>query len=114
MKSVILFLLLVTFGFGSNFSQTLFYGNCTSCHQIDVAKSAPSIIEIKHVYLDIFPKKDDFVEFMSTWIYEPYENTALMPDAVKKYGLMPELGYDLGMLEDIATYIYETDFTKKQ
>ena len=36
-----------------------------------------------------------------------------MSDAIRKYELMPELGYDLDTLEKISTYIYETDFTKK-
>ena len=33
-----------------------------------------------------------------------------MSDAIKKYELMPELGYDIDTLRSIAEYIYDTDF----
>ena len=37
-----------------------------------------------------------------------------MHDAIKKYELMPELGYDLDTLKSIAEYIYDTDFKTLQ
>jgi hypothetical protein len=49
---------------------------------------------------------------MSTWIAHPKEETSIMLDAVKKYELMPYLHYELETLEEIAAYIYETDFSK--
>jgi hypothetical protein len=36
-----------------------------------------------------------------------------MHDAIKKHGLMPDLGFDKETLRDISAYIYETDFTKR-
>jgi len=50
---------------------------------------------------------------MSTWIAKPDAITSLMPEAVKKHGLMPELGYDTQALQDISAYIYENNFSKK-
>ena len=35
-----------------------------------------------------------------------------MSGAIKKYELMPELGFDLDTLRQISEYIYNTDFTK--
>ncbi|QOG13249.1 cytochrome C [Arcobacter sp. FWKO B] len=91
----------------------MFEGNCLACHNIKTELSAPSVIEFKSAYMDLFPKKTDFIDFMSMWVYEPDEHTAFMPDAIRRYGLMPELGYDLEMLRDIAEYIYDTDFSNQ-
>lgn len=94
-------------------SSLLFNGNCITCHKETKAVSAPSIIEIQKRYKDAFSTKQEFVEYMSTWVKYPKNETSIMRDAIKKYGLMPELGYDKETLMDISTYIYETDFTSR-
>jgi len=91
----------------------LFHGNCITCHFETKAVSAPSMMEIREKYKNAFPKKEDFVEYMSNWAKEPNAETSLMDGAIKKYELMPLLGYELETLKDITTFIYETDFTKK-
>ncbi|MCW8894680.1 MAG: cytochrome C [Sulfurimonas sp.] len=90
----------------------LFHGNCTTCHFENKTVSAPSVLEFKNRYMQAFKDKEDFVSYMSTWVKHPKEETSLMHDAVKKHGLMPELGYDINTLKEISAYIYETDFTK--
>jgi hypothetical protein len=70
-------------------------------------------MQIRDKYLSAFSKKEDFVAYMSTWVKEPKEETSLMLDAVQKYELMPSLNYEIDALEDIAAYIYDTDFTKE-
>ena len=91
----------------------LFHGNCITCHFETKALSAPSIIEIKENYLRAFPQKQIFIKYMSTWVEHPNKDTSILLDTIKKYELMPELGFDKSTLEIIATYIYETDFTKE-
>lgn len=49
---------------------------------------------------------------MSKWVQYPKKETSIMKDAIIKYELMPELGFDLDTLEQISEYIYESDFTK--
>ncbi len=71
------------------------------------------MMEVKEIYMSAFPKKKDFVEYMSRWVKEPNRETSLMDSAIKKYKLMPLLGYDISTLKDISEYIYESDFTKK-
>ncbi len=71
------------------------------------------MIQIREVYKSAFVKKEDFVKYMSKWVHRPKAETSLMDGAIKKYKLMPLLGYDLSTLKDITEYIYETDFTKK-
>ena len=90
----------------------LFHGNCTTCHFETKTVSAPSIIELKENYLRAFPIKKDFVKYISSWVINPNEETSIMLDAVKKHGLMPQLGFDISTLREISAYIYDTDFTK--
>lgn len=97
---------------GSNYKSLLFHGNCITCHFELKSVSAPAVIDFKKRYKIAFPKKEDFVEYMATWIQHPNKNTSLMDDSITKYGLMPELGFDLDTLKQISAYIYETDFTK--
>lgn len=109
---VVMFLLMANL-FAGKYSSLLFHGNCITCHFETKTVSAPSVIEFKKNYLRAFPKKEDFVKYMSAWVIKPNEETSIMLDAIKKHGLMPELGYDMDTLKEIAEYIYETDFTKK-
>lgn len=108
------YLFIVAFIFTSsfcNYKELLFNGNCVTCHGLNnLNKSAPTIQEIKQRYISAFPEKKDFVEYMSTWVYKPDANTSLMMDAIEKYELMPELAFDKTTLEEIAEYIYESEF----
>lgn len=96
----------------SSYQSLLFHGNCVTCHHETEDISAPSIIQLKSVYLSAFPQKEEFVDYMAGWVQYPNTQTSLMDGAIKKYELMPELGFDLFTLKNIAEYIYDTDFTK--
>ena len=112
MKNIIFIVLIITTScYSSNFNELLFSGNCTACHFKNKTVSAPSVKEFKQRYITAFPDKKDFIKYISIWIQHPKAETSLMQDAIKKYELMPELGFDLDTLEKISTYIYETDFT---
>ena len=90
----------------------LFRGNCTTCHFEHITLSAPSVQKFKESYLSAFPIKKDFIEYMSQWVFKPNKKNSIMPDDIKKHGLMPELGYDISTLKEISAYIFETDFSK--
>ena len=96
-----------------NASSLLFNGNCLACHHETKTVSAPSMVELKSRYLSAFSKKEDFVNYMSVWVEHPNAKTSIMQDAIKKHGLMPDLGFDKETLRDISAYIYETDFKKR-
>ena len=91
----------------------LFHGNCITCHFETKDDSAPSIMRVRENYLRAFPEKKDFVEYMSMWVLNPNREGSLMLDDIKKYELMPMLGYEESTLNIIAEYIYDTDFTKE-
>lgn len=111
-KILITFVFLINLN-ASNYGELYFSGNCVTCHFKSENKSAPSIIEIKEHYLRAFPKKEDFVDYMSTWVLKPNSTTSIMQDSIEKFKLMPELGYDEYTLREIAKYIYDTDFNKQ-
>lgn len=112
-KALILLLLSSVYLNAASLGSLLFHGNCITCHNETKNISAPSIISVRENYLRAFPKKEDFVEYMSKWVTHPNEEGSLMIDAIKKYKLMPLLGYEKSTLQIIAEYIYVTDFTKE-
>jgi len=110
-KALLLFIFLVTLGHADKYAPLYFSGNCVTCHFINKTVSAPSIIEVKKRYISAFPKKVDFIKYMSVWVHKPKAETSLMHDAIAKHEIMPELAFDMPTLEIIAEYIYESDFT---
>ena len=99
--------------YGGDMRSLLFHGNCVTCHAEHTSISAPSIDEIKENYLRAFPNKKDFISYMSKWIVNPSADASIMLDSIKKYELMPDLGFDESTTRDIASYIYDTDFSKE-
>jgi cytochrome c551/c552 len=91
----------------------LFHGNCTTCHFETKSISAPSMMEVRKRYMRAFPEKNDFIRQMSQWVQKPNKTTSIMQDAIDKYELMPNLAFEKDVLEEIADYIYSTDFTKE-
>ena len=106
--------MLLTIPLFASYSELLFNGNCVTCHHETQSISAPSIQEVQENYKQAFPNKKEFVAYMSQWVLKPTLSGSLMVDSVKNYGLMPELGYRKDVLEEIAEYIYEKDFSKQQ
>ncbi|WP_226966457.1 cytochrome C [Sulfurimonas sediminis] len=114
MKSLFMLLFfLTTFLQASQNSALLFHGNCTTCHFETKSVSAPAMMEVRTRYLNAFPDKKDFVREMTEWVHKPNEERSIMQDAIDKYELMPNLAFEKDVLQDIAAYIYETDFTKQ-
>jgi len=111
-KQLIWLFLLLSSLHADDFGSLLFHGNCVTCHYELEDKSAPAMLHVRERYLRAFPKKEDFVAYMSQWVLRPNEQTSIMQDAIAKYELMPQLAFEKDVLEEIAAYIYETDFRK--
>jgi len=107
-KLILLYIILLT-SISANDNRLLFYGNCIACHGEVRKPSAPHFAEIKGYYMMAYPKKEEFIENMAKWVFQPNAKTAQLPEAVKRYKLMPYLSIDLETLTQIATYIYEND-----
>ena len=109
-NKLFLVLTLTTAIYATDDGSLLFNGNCITCHHPTKSISAPSMVEVRKNYLNAFSKKEDFIEYMSKWVKKPNEETSIMQYAVKKYGLMPELAFEMETLQEITSYIYNTDF----
>lgn len=111
MKLLIFLSIIFITNINASYKALLFNGNCITCHKTDnLNKSAPKIQEVQENYKNAFPNRKDFITYMSTWVLNPKEKTSLMSTDIKKYGLMPQLGYDKTTLEEISEYIFDTNF----
>jgi len=110
MKNIIIVLFATIYSFANSYNELLFNGNCVTCHFKNKAVSAPSMKEVKKRYITAFPNKKDFTNYMAKWVVRPNSSTSLMSDAILKYELMPELGFQLDTVKEISEYIYITDF----
>ena len=113
LKSITLVIIFNSYLHADSLGSLLFHGNCITCHHETKSISAPSIIEVQKNYSNAFPKKEDFVAYMSQWILAPNVETSLMSHAVEKYELMPQLGYEESTLKIISEYIYSTNIKKE-
>ncbi len=87
--------------------ETLFQGNCVTCHDHTKTLSAPSIKEIQARYKSVFHTKEAFVSFAVRWLNAPEAKSAILQDAVKKFELMPTIGVDQESLKAIAEFLYD-------
>jgi len=90
--------------------ETLFQGNCVTCHDHTKTLSAPSIKEIQARYKSVFHTKEAFVSFAVRWLNAPEAKSAILQDAVKKFELMPTIGVDQESLKAIAEFLYDGSF----
>ena len=111
-KTLLLLLSFLSLHASDEMGALLFHGNCVTCHYELESKSAPAMIEVRKRYKAAFPRKKDFVKYLSEWVHDPSAEKSIMQDAIAKYELMPQLAYEKDVLEDIAAYIYDTDFTQ--
>jgi len=92
---------------GASMYETIFDGNCGSCHTTNDASSAPLIQNVIKKYKDKYPTKKEFIKALSKWVYTPNTKNSLFPEAIKHYSLMPELEIDKETLQGIAAYLYD-------
>ena len=106
----LIYVLIIVFSpatWGADDGALLFNGNCATCHHLKKPSSAPTIYEIRKRYIQAFPRKHDFIHYMSAFVLNPSNEKSLMQDQIKKYGLMPQLAFEKGSVEEIASYIYK-------
>ncbi len=110
MKTILFLMIFFYISFAGSYPSLLYYGNCSTCHFKTKSISAPSIQEVRKHYIQAFPKKEEFISYMSTWVHSPKKETSIMHDAIDKYGIMPHLAYDKKTLKEVAGFIYDMKF----
>jgi len=89
---------------------------CFICHMEKPSFSkkasmiAPPMVRIQEHYKPTYNNKDEFVKAIVNFVSNPDEKNALMPGAVRKFNLMPNLGYSKEEIKLIAETLFEIDF----
>ena len=89
---------------------------CSTCHNPDAAATtgiAPTMAEVKIAYLDGGETLESFAREMEVFLQNPSADKARMPEAVKKYGVMPKLSLTQEQVMAVAAYIYHTPLEEK-
>lgn len=85
--------------------------NCYLCHSPSAPENeervGPPMIAIKAFYLEKYPVKADFIKAIKDFTKNPSHDKVILDDDLKKYGLMPKQSYPEGMIEKIATFMYD-------
>ncbi len=106
-KTLLISSLFCSYLMSADIYETIFDGNCGSCHTKSDPSSAPLLQNVIKRYKEKYPTKKEFVKALSSWVYKPNEKNSLFPKAIKHYSLMPELSIDKETLQGIATYLYD-------
>ncbi len=102
----------------ANNSTLLFDQKCMICHitkgKTSETMLAPPFYEVKERYLKASMDKEDFIEIVGDWVKNPSADNVLIPDAVKHFGIMPNLNYSEKNINQISQYIYDNDMPKPE
>lgn len=105
---ILMLLLFSNTGFALENGSELFDRLCVICHakQGQPTNGPPVFAVVNHVR-QAYPDRAGFVERIVTWVKEPNAEGALMPGAVRRFGLMPTLAYSDNDVRLIAEYLYD-------
>jgi mono/diheme cytochrome c family protein len=101
-------LMIVAMPSSSKEGQALFEKYCIACHQIQgPPKIAPPVFGVINHVKGVYPEREAFVKRIVEWVENPNPNDVLMPGAVKRFGVMPKLGYPKEDVRKIAEFLYD-------
>jgi len=95
--------------------QAKFAGYCQICHRPDRTAPllAPPVFAVSDHYRQRYgDDRDAFVQAIVAWTQHPDEAKSLMPGAVPQFNLMGAMPLPESDLTAIATFLFETDFSK--
>jgi cytochrome c551/c552 len=105
MKKFLLILILSGSIF-ANDGEQLYNTHCGSCHTTGAQKIAPPIFAVINHIKKQHTTKEDFINSVVEWVQNPNKTNAVMPGAIKKFGLMPKLNIHNADLVKIAEFLY--------
>lgn len=112
--TVVTFLLLVAPTLHAEEGADLFKELCSGCHTLSGPPiSAPPMFAVKQHLLRHYPHRSDFSERIVQWVGSPSHNRALMPGAVRRFGLMPKLPYNSDQVRKIANFVYDAELSPR-
>ncbi len=91
----------------------LLKSKCYACHSVSTKSHddiiAPPMIAVKRHYINNYDNKKDFVNAIVNWALDPKEENAVMFGAVRRFKVMPKMGFKKEELTKIASYIYDNE-----
>jgi mono/diheme cytochrome c family protein len=88
----------------------LFQSLCMSCHALSGPPTvAPPAFGVKNHVMQVYPQRDDFVNYIVQWVGQPDPSRALMPGAVRRFGPMPAMPYPRDQVRKVAEFLYDAD-----
>ncbi|MBL6445389.1 c-type cytochrome [Fulvivirga sp. 29W222] len=97
----------------SSEASNLLLANCYVCHNPNTDSHdeiiAPPLAGIKMRYMNETTDKEEFINLMSNFVFNPNEESALMAGPVMRFGIMPKTKLGEDDIRKIVTYIYEND-----
>jgi len=88
---------------------------CETCHD-DTSQGtervAPPMLAIKNQYLNTSISESEFIQNMVNYVLNPSEQNSKMPDAINRFGLMPNMAYSKTQIEPIASYVFHAELNK--
>jgi cytochrome c553 len=93
---------------------TLLETTCYTCHSpqnedVKGGKVAPPMFAVKSHYSEDGLEEEEFIELWKNYLNNPVEENTRMPGAVKKFGLMPNLGLSEEQIDAVAYYVFNTE-----
>jgi mono/diheme cytochrome c family protein len=95
--------------------QSLFENTCQTCHQQPsgtTQRLAPPMHAVKQHYQQNQPDTQSSIEQMTTFILHPDADSSQMPGAVRRFGLMPDMGLSTTEAAAVASYVMHTDLSE--
>lgn len=91
---------------------------CYVCHNPRVKSHddiiAPPLVAVKYRYKSQYSEKEAFVDAITSFIMNPTAETALMRGPVRRFGPMPQMPMDEGMVKKIVAYIYDNEIEEPE
>ena len=82
---------------------------CTFCHNTS-GRKAPSMKQIKKIYLDTYQTGDVFIKKMSDFVLAPHKEKKIYQGDTGRFDVMPAgMFYDPEKIKSVVKYIYSTN-----
>ncbi len=86
---------------------------CSACHKLMPPPTiAPPMFGVKRNVMRVYPQRDDFINYVVSYVKKPDAAKSVMPDAVAKFKLMPTLPYPEAKVKAVAEFLYDTDLSR--
>lgn len=92
--------------------EAVYQSVCMACHVAEgMPTVAPPIFAVKNHVLGAYPEREAFIKQVTEWVKAPDEKNALMPGAIRKFGLMPATEVPDEELQAVAEFLYDSDMS---